>query len=202
MGCPLRSWWQGSKHSAHSPRVKRRLRPHILGAGTGCSGVLTCRQLFLPHQGCLGLLRLPHHIPGAQIQGAASGSLSKKKIRVLSLSVNPILWGQKSQPQCWWKPHPAPLLMASQGIVQHWAAALRQRAGGKRTLPAALKLLGWFCAGNTLKATHGPTAEVPVMLPGGLPHWDTPSAAREITLYTIATIYLWYVLIYNIHCVR
>lgn len=68
-------------------------------------------------------------------------------------------------------------------------------------LPAALKLLGWFCNGNTLKATCGPTTEVPVMLPGGLPHWDIPCAAREITLYTIATIYLWYVLIYNIHCV-
>lgn len=33
---------------------------------------------------------------------------------------------------------------------------------------------------------------------GGLP----PTAAGEITLYTITTIYLWYVLIYNIHCVR
>lgn len=45
-------------------------------------------QLFLPHQGGPGLLRSPHHIPGAQIQGAASGSLSKKKLGCsLSLSL-------------------------------------------------------------------------------------------------------------------
>lgn len=77
-------------------------------------------------------------------------------------------------------------------------AACRREEDAAGSAEAPGLVLHW----NTLKATRGPTAEVPVMLPGGLPHWDTPSAAREITLYTIATIYLWYVLIYNIHCVR
>lgn len=67
----------------------------------------------------------PH--PRSTDPGSRIRQPQQKQIRVLSLSlslsVNLILWEQKSQPQCWWKPHPAPLLVASQGTVQHWAAA-------------------------------------------------------------------------------
>lgn len=163
-------------------------------------------QLFLPRQGCPGLLRSPRHIPGAQIQGAGSGSLSEKKLGC-SLSANLILWGQKSYPQCWWEASPCP---PAHGLTGHcpalgcchrrWRLHLRSAQEGEDAAGSAAApglVLRWehpqgYAWSNNRGACDAQWGAAPL---------GHPSAAREITLYAITTIYLWYVLIYNIHCV-
>lgn len=70
----------------------------------------------------------------------------------------------------------------------------------------AAKLLGLFCSESIFPAAArhlwlNNKARCNAQRRGGRPRGDAPHAAGEITLYTITTIYLWYVLIYNIHCV-
>lgn len=93
-----------------------------------------------------------------------------------------------------------------------WQPLLRAKcsytaARRERVVPGVPKPMGLFCSESIFWAAAQCVwlnSKVPCSARGrgGLPRQDTPHAAWEITLYTKTTIYLWYVLIYNIHCVH
>lgn len=147
----------------------------------------------------------PH--PRSTDSGSRIRQPQRKKIRVLSLSANLILWGQKSHPQCWWEASPCP---PAHGLTGHcpalgcchrrWRLHLRSAQEGEDAAGSAAApglVLRWEHPQGYAWSNNRGACDA---------HWGAaplghPSTAREITLYAITTIYLWYVLIYNIHCV-
>lgn len=87
-----------------------------------------------------------------------------------------------------------------------WAKCSSAAPGRGRVVPGVLKLQSLFCSESTFQAA-APYVRLNKNCPcnahgrAGLPCPTAPHAAGEITLYNTTTIYLWYVLIYNIHCV-
>lgn len=102
---------------------------------------------------------------------------------------------------------PGQLVWALQSLLLLlWAKRSSAAPGRGRVVPGVLKLLTLFCSESTFQAA-APYVRLNKKCPcnahgrAGLPCPTAPHAAGEITLYTTTTIYLWYVLIYNIHCV-